>query len=81
MAGGHPTPSGDGQEVITGEWRDRRWGRLCGKSSAQLVHHAGVNWHQGGRGGGDLAVGEGQHSSAGVFVDVSELNFLTFLYK
>ena len=30
---------------------------------------------------GDLAVGEGQHSSAGVFVDVSELNFLTFLYK
>ena len=30
--------------------------------------------------GGDLAVGEGQHSSAGVFVDASDLNFLTFLY-
>ena len=48
-------------------------GGCARQSQAEEVHHASVHWHQGGpqAQGEDVAVGEGQHSSARVFVEIS----------
>ena len=44
-----------------------------GQSQAQEVHYASVHWYNGGAQaqGRDVVVGEGQHSRARVYVEIS----------